>query len=278
MVEHNIQKRLWSVELEILDVFHEVCQKHSLKYTLAYGSLLGAIRHDGFIPWDDDIDVMMPREDYDRLIDIWTLTAPEGFLLETEDNSEDYVNNYAKIRKDHTTFLQFEVERGKKHHKGVFIDVFPGDRVAPNKVARMIQKAEFAVNLLFNRGYSSGSKGVIGAGESFLLKVVPKKYYRALSSFFGKRSRRWNSYSNCSIVFPNTIKTCSVHYSSDLFEHLEEHIFNGKKYMIVSDYDAALRAEYGDYMQLPPEENRVWTHHPIIIDFEHNYEELELED
>lgn len=273
----EMHQKLWEVELEILDVIHTVCSENQLRYSLAYGTLLGAIRHNGFIPWDDDIDIIMPRNDYERLIEIWNQVAPEGFLLETENSSDDCVNNYAKIRKDHTTFLQFEVERRKEHHKGIFIDIFPGDRVAPNKVGRLIQKAEFAINLLFNRGYTSGNKGLIGLGEYLLLKIVPKRKYHKVSNFFGKQSRRWNLNSQCQIVFPSTINDCSIYYSPDLFDHLKEHTFCGKKYSIISDYDTALRAVYGDYMHLPPEEERVWTHHPIIIDFEHNYEELETE-
>ena len=267
--------KLWETEQSILDVLHNICTEHGLRYSLAYGTLIGAVRHGGFIPWDDDIDVMMPREDYDRLIAIWDQAAPSGFLLETEAVSDDYNNNFAKIRKDHTTFLESEESRNRKHHKGIFIDVFPGDRVAPGKLSRTFQFAMFAVCLLFNRGYTSNSGGIVNVGEHILLACVPRKYYRRLSAAAGRLSRRWNDRTDQKWVFANTIQLSRVFHSPELFDQIVPILFNGKTYCAVKDWDAALRLEYGDYMQLPPEEERVWKHHPILIDFEHNYEESE---
>ena len=71
-----VQQRLWETELDILDVIDKVCAEHGIRYSLGYGSLLGAVRHGGFIPWDDDLDIMMPREDYERLIQIWPSATP----------------------------------------------------------------------------------------------------------------------------------------------------------------------------------------------------------
>lgn len=269
-----IQQQLWATEQEILDVIDSVCQTHNLRYSLAYGTLLGAVRHGGFIPWDDDVDVMMPREDYEKLIEIWPASAPEGFLMETEQMSDDYVNNFLKIRKEHTTFLQFESERTAKHLKGIYVDVFPADRRAPGRLSRAIQYAAFAVNLLFNRGYRSGSGGLIGAAEKVLLRMVPKRAYRKISDRAGKISRRWNGDDEAQLIFPCTIRDCRRYYPSDLFSHLELIPFNGKNYYAYRDREQFLTIRYGDFMQLPPEEERVWKHHPILIDFTHNYEEL----
>ena len=76
-IEDQIQQ-VWAVEQEILDVIHRICAEHGLRYALAYGTLIGAVRHGGFIPWDDDIDLVMPREDYEKLLSIWEEAAPEG--------------------------------------------------------------------------------------------------------------------------------------------------------------------------------------------------------
>lgn len=105
--------RLWEVELEILDVIHDVCVKYNLRYTLAFGTLIGAVRHNGFIPWDDDIDIVMPRKDYDKLISVWNTDVPSGYILQFKENSPDFEQNFVKIRKDHTAFLQEESERVK---------------------------------------------------------------------------------------------------------------------------------------------------------------------
>jgi lipopolysaccharide cholinephosphotransferase len=268
-----IQQRLWQTEQEILDVIDKICVENGLRYSLAYGTLLGAVRHGGFIPWDDDIDIMMPREDYERLIEIWPTVAPDGYLLETERMYDDYVHTFLKIRKDHTTYLQFDSERTVSHHKGIYVDVFPADRRAPNWVSQKLQYLAFAVFLLFNRSYPQGS-GRTKFIQEKLLSLVPKRYHRQLSNWAGARSRRWDKDTSCELIFPCTIRDCSRFYPADLFEHLERIPFNGKKYLAYRDRDQFLRIRYGDYMQLPPEEERVWKHHPILVDFEHNYEDL----
>lgn len=271
-----IQNKLWETEQQILDVIDRVCRENGLRYSLAYGTLLGAVRHGGFIPWDDDIDVMMPREDYEKLIEIWPSVAPEGYLLETERMYNDYVNTFLKIRKNHTTFLQFESEKNVSHHKGIFVDIFPADRRAPGKVSRKLQFLFFAVNLLFNRGYVQ-EDGKTAEIQKVILSVVPQRYHRTVSNWAGVKSRVWNDYLSCELIFPCTIQDCKRFYPADLFDHLECVPFNGKDYWACSKRDVFLSIRYGNYMQLPPEEERVWKHHPVIIDFEHNYEELELE-
>lgn len=270
-----IQKRLWDTEQEILDVIHEVCEKHNLRYSLAWGTLIGAIRHQGFIPWDDDVDIMMPREDYDKLMELWPSLGLSDYIMEDYHTDNGYVNNFAKVRKNHTTFLQDEAERERGHHKGVFVDIFPGDRRAPGKVSGIIQYIACAINLLYSRGYTSGSVGMIGKVERILLKTNRKNYFkRKLKA--EKWMTRWNS-CNTEFIFPCTIQCCRQFYPADLFEELIDVPFNGKQYKSVRKYDEYLRISYGNYMEFPPEEERVWKHHPIIVDFEHNYEELEEE-
>lgn len=274
MRENETITRVWAAEQEILDVFHEVCMQNQLKYSLAYGTLLGAVRHKGFIPWDDDIDIMMLREDYEKLVALWPKVAPSQYILQNYYNESDYTNNFVKIRKDHTTFIQDEGEYTKKYHKGIFIDIFPCDRVASGKVGRAAQYVACAVNLLYSRGYASGTGCIIGLVERCLLraKKEKRKPRREKAERF---MRKWNRKTNNSLMVPCTIACCRTYYPADMFEKLKLYEFNHKKYLTVADADTILKIEYGDYMQLPPEAERVWKHHPIFIDFEHNYEELE---
>lgn len=272
----NIQeqiKQVWEVEQEILDVIHQVCSAHNLRYTLAYGTLIGAVRHGWFIPWDDDIDIIMPRQDYEKLLAIWNDVAPEGYILQNIRTDPDYTNTFTKIRKDHTTFLQDESEAHKKYHKGIFVDIFPADRVAAGKPARMIQYIACAVNLLYTRGYRSGSGGVIGITEKILL-ALPGKLRPVLRDASEKIIRKWNGQEELQWFAPSTIVCAKRYYPADSFKNMAQIPFGGRNYRCVADTDTFLRVDYGDYMQLPPEEERVWKHHPIIIDFEHNYEEL----
>lgn len=269
----NLIEQVWKIELDILRVLHNVCVENGLKYTLAYGTLIGAIRHGGFIPWDDDIDIMMPRKDYNTLLKIWKDVAPPDYIIQDYNTDEDYTNNFAKVRKNNTTFLQFEEEKTKKYHKGIFIDIFPGDKVASGKLNRSIQYFAFAVNLLYSRGYPSGASGIQGAFERLLLSAK-KENYKKIRQQAEKIMCRWNDNEMSDFVFPCTITCCSHYYPADMFKNLSTISFCGKEFYITKNYDRVLRIEYGDYMKLPPEEERVWKHHPLQIDFFHNYEEL----
>lgn len=121
------------IELEILCVIDEFCKKNNICYSLAYGTLIGAIRHKGFIPWDDDIDLWMPRSDYNRFIELWLKDPVEGYILQNTDLESDFNQNFTKIRKDNSAFIQSEEEKQRCYHKGIFVDIFPLDRVAKTK-------------------------------------------------------------------------------------------------------------------------------------------------
>ena len=271
--EINMQD-VWAVEQSILDEIARVCEENDLRYSLAYGTLLGAVRHKGFIPWDDDVDIMMPREDYEKLMELWPEVAPDGLILDRCDLDPENCNVFAKVRKDHSTFLQFPSEVRSDHHKGIFNDIFPADHVPKSRLAQKLQYLDFAFMLLFNRGYPSGSGGVIEAAERVLLRLVPKKRYYSISRFFGRRGRRWNSKPAAGLVYPVTIRDCKRYYPADLFDQLQKIPFHGQTYFAFAKAEEFLTIRYGDYLQLPPEEDRVWKHPPLLIDYTRNYEEL----
>lgn len=273
MEVNEILAGLWKCEQEILDVIHDVCVSNNLKYTLAYGTLIGAVRHSGFIPWDDDIDIMMPREDYEKLLSIWNELAPDGYVLQNKRTNHDYSQNFTKIRKDRTAFIQGDIDRQGSYHKGIFVDIFPGDRVAPAGWKRKLQYIACAVNLLYSRGFRSGNGGAMGFVEKVLLaapKALQWKLFCKTEAYIAK----YKADTKAQYVFPCTIGSSRIYYPADMFSGNNTLSFNGKDYCVVKNPDEALRIEYGDYMQLPPESERVWAHHPEIVDFEHNYEEL----
>ena len=265
-----------AVEQSILDQVSKICEENGLRYSLTYGTLLGAVRHGGFIPWDDDIDISMPREDYEKLMSIWSKIAPEDLVLDRCDLDPDNSNVFSKIRKDHTTFLQFDVEREAKHHKGIFIDIFPADRVPKSKFGRLLQYVDFSLMLLFNRGHLSGAKGILGLGERILLTFVPKRKYLSVSRFFARRGRRWNDVPNSQFVFPVTIRDCKRFYPADLFDDLKKIAFEKKEYSAYREPDRFLTIRYGNYLQLPPKEEQVWKHPPLLVDYERNYEDIHV--
>lgn len=95
-IPDQLQRQIWATEQEILDVIHQVCTEYGLRYSLAYGTLIGAVRHKGFIPWDDDIDLIMPREDYEKLLAIWNEAAPKGYILQNTRTDPDFTQNFTK--------------------------------------------------------------------------------------------------------------------------------------------------------------------------------------
>lgn len=273
MTNETLLHQIWETEQEILDVINQVCSDNGLCYSLAYGSLIGALRHKGFIPWDDDIDLIMPREDYEQLLKIWNKSAPEGYIIQNIHTDPDFTQNFTKIRKDHTTFLQTEDERNLKYHKGIFVDIFPGDRVAPGKLGRKTQYLASAINLLYSRGHTSKNDGVIGLVEKVLLSI-PKNWQILYRNLAEKWVRKWNGNSSAQYVFASTLEFSRKYHPSSLFTDMQTIEFNGKVYQCVRDADAMLRSDYGDYLQLPPVNDRTWKHNPILVDFHHNYEEL----
>lgn len=275
--DDKIIHQVWAVEQEILDVIDDVCKRNNLRYSLFYGTLIGAIRHKGFIPWDDDIDIAMPREDYEKLLSIWESQAPAGYLLQTSRNSRDNPNNFAKIRKDNTTYLQTWSEAKRGYHKGIFVDVFPADRTAPGKLSGKLQYVACAVNLLYSRGYKSGSGGIIDKIETVLLKT-DRKNYAPRRDAAERYLRKWNGKVHTPYICACTIGSCKDYFSADIFEKMGTIEFQGKEYPCVSNPGATLTAVYGDYMQFPPEEERVWHHHPLVIDFYRNFEDIPVQE
>ncbi len=119
-------KKLKEIELELFKQFVRICEKNSLRYFVVGGTALGAVRHKGFIPWDDDIDVALPRGDYEKFLSIAQSWLPENMFLQTYITDKNYPNPFAKLRRSDTAFIEKSASRIKMNH-GVYIDIFPLD-------------------------------------------------------------------------------------------------------------------------------------------------------
>lgn len=266
--------RVKETELEILSKVDEFCREHNIKYSLAYGTMLGAIRHKGFIPWDDDIDIFMLREDYDRFEKLWLKEAPHGYILENSKLNTEFSQCHTKILKDNTTFLQ-DGEAKANYHKGIFIDIFVLDRVADTVLKQKIQKINAMLYFLYTRGYSyDRGSNIVKLGCKFLLGIVPNKSYRNIAGRFERKLSKYNSHIGNKLVCYCVMESLNCYYPGDSMEKMEKVVFEGKSFFCSKNYDVMLAAEYGDYMKLPPEEERTWKHHPVLIDFEHNYYDI----
>ena len=270
---NSVLKKLQRVQLEILEVIDQFCKDHEISYSLYAGTLLGAVRHRGFIPWDDDLDICMERSDYERFLQAWNKSHPEGYLLQNKDNTPAFTQSFSKIRKEHTTFLQYEWEAGR-YHTGIFVDIFPIDRMPDSILKRSLFQWRCMQYQLLTREFippkgSVSQKLVSGA---ILTLVPPEKRtarrHRLLQRITEDRDPRHHT------VGTEMLSTMKAPLPPELFDHYERLPFESGEFLCFSRWEDYLRVKFGDYMTLPPEDERTWKHHPIILDFEHDYEEL----
>ena len=260
-------RQLQLIETDILCFIDKFCRENNIKYSLYAGTMLGAVRHHGFIPWDDDIDICMSRKEYDRFIRIWNKKKPVGYTLQNKDNTPEFTQSFTKVRKDGTTFIQ-EGEENTSYHKGIFIDIFPIDRMPRNA----IKKAFFFLQCLF---YQICCRGAIPNDITVIEKTFLKLFYKCIS--FEKREvarkkllrmitdNNKNAKNPC--VGIEILRTAMMPLPSDMMDNYIDLSFENHSFMCIKKWDEYLTAEYHNYMELPPENERVWTHHPICLHF-----------
>ena len=269
---NNYIEKLRVVEIEILDKFVEVCLKNNIHYSLAYGTLIGAVRHHGFIPWDDDIDILMLRKDYERFIEAWYNENITDYYIQNYKTDITYTNNFMKIRKDHTTFIEEKSDRNNKKNRGIFIDIFPLDVVPKGKIKRVYHFIICAINLLYSRGYTSKSSKLLMIIERALL-MLPNSAKVKIRLWTEEQKQKWNGLRG-ELCNSSTIEESKIFFPEDMMDDFTLLDFNGKKYSSMKKYDEFLCQFYGDYMKLPPVEQRIWQHNPFLICFDKNYDEI----
>ena len=265
-MDNKTLKKLQKTEIKILNEFVRICKKNNLSYVLLGGSLLGAIRHDGFIPWDDDIDVAMPRKDYDKFIKCYYKELKEEFVLDYYTVNKMYLHPFAKIRLKNTVF----VERGINNfegNNGIWLDIFPLDSGNSTKLfdiqAAITNKIR---SLMFlNAGIE---QDYLKKYKKFkpLISLFSNKTYGKLITFIFKIQNRKNAKWIINFAAIHTVNKKT--YLKDKYFPERSHKFEDDIYSIPNDYKYVLECAYGsDYMELPPVEKRV-THNPIKIVFE----------
>lgn len=248
--------------LYIMSAFDESCRHEGLRYYMACGTMIGAVRHKGFIPWDDDVDVYMPRPDFERMKANAATILPKNLKLVDYSTDSTFPHFYAKIEDTNTT----KIERiYLNHYSGVWIDIFPVDGITDNKLARRIHTARFKfwrrLQYLVYRdpwkhGHNFGGYLVLG-----LHKMFPKQY---VHRHIQKVMRQYDFESH------DTLMPHNDHFVTFTKEELGmtpvDYDFEGHKFYGVKDYDAYLRRIYGDYMTPPPPEKQVVKHNIVFCD------------
>ena len=263
-------KEIWAVELDLLAEFQRVCDKYNIHYFASGGTLLGAVRHKGFIPWDDDLDLLMPRHDYEQLIRLLEQGAlGDNYEFNTPNPKTDAKNTFLKIYRKHTRNVDIYSDNSPFPH-GISIDVFALDAVPSTRFGQLV-------------------KGLIANGLQFISIVVlyaqypsehlkefmsldpdMKRRYR-MKCFLGKifgiiPHRKWVWWFDRFVASDRTdrpwgIPTGRKYYNGEIFPRevfvpARKAEFEGIEVFIPNDYDPYLRNLYKDYMQLPPAEKR----------------------
>lgn len=264
-------------ELKMLKVFHDICEEHGFVYYAIGGTLLGAVRHQGFIPWDDDIDVGMPREDYEKfkaLCDKAVLPYPYRCVHEKNDVS--YTKAFAKIQDVSTRILMKDSAIAKE--ESLWIDIFPLDGLPANKLKQIYHKFRY----LYTRMMVQLSQFNYIVNQSKENRPIHEKVIIALAKIF--RVEKWLSYEKRQKKYIDTIKKYSVdekymgNYTgayklkelvpSSYFKEAKSLLFEDMYIKVPNQYENYLTAIYGaNYMQLPPKEQQK----------QHNYEIMYLE-
>ena len=270
-------KELQARELLLLKELRRICDANDITYFLAYGSLIGAVRHHGFIPWDDDVDVCMKYPDYVRFKEVCKTQLGSEFFLQTDETDPNAGFSCYKLRLNNTTLLGDYLADRDMHHE-INIDICPIYNIPNNVIQWKLQLCASAVYMLFEAGQlSENHGGIIAARSRLLLKIFKKftRYYienKYHDYFMAKFENRQTKYK--AMLFSN-LYVCRHLYPSETFSKLIAMQFEGENFSVPSGYDTYFTMFYGDYMKMPPmEEQGAKIDHIVKISVDEPYEKF----
>lgn len=260
-------------ELQILKEFKRICEKNNLKYFIVGGTLLGCIRHKGFIPWDDDVDVYMDYKDYVALDKACQRDLQEEYFLQSAETDPESHLTYKKLRLNNTTLIHEDYVHKDMNH-GISIDIYPFFHAADNFIARKKQTACAILYLLLVENEPPQHHGrILKYGSAVLLHLLKGRIGRKLKTYCFKEMTKYeNIDTKYMATFYGNITLCRRIYSSKYFEGTIQRQFEDELFSIPAHYDDFLTFWYGDYMTLPSlEEQRVKLDRLVKIDTENSY-------
>jgi len=255
-----------------MDYVAQVCEENQIPYCLIGGSALGAVRHQGFIPWDDDLDIGVLREDYDRLLNILRNANHPLYVLQNEDTEPGYFLSFSKVRKNGTVFRE-SIAPDAYNHNGIYIDIFPidtTDRIDSLRCKLIGSWTLYISHVLRVRNCSAfyRNKGKLKYFCEQLLCLPLKPFpNRALlkhqANIMQKNNRREKNYA---VMFSDTYhwKVGALPY--DVYFPVKKVAFEDREYAVCGQVGKYLSQVYGNYMELPPVEKR-HTHEPLELKF-----------
>lgn len=250
-------KEAQGIMLDILIEFDRVCKENNLTYFLDWGTLLGAVRHKGFIPWDDDVDVSMPREDFEKLKTLYNEFS-EDFFLQTPETDKHYKYYYIpmKIRHNKSRYVEVVENGDEKFNNGIYIDVFPLDKLPKGKLNYKIQNlykyiVERAPIIDIKYRDLSLRRKIIYPLVYFFTKTLTVKGRKKIEDFFIYKCKSYED------MYWGGIDLCFKHiYKKEEIFPLKEIEYENNIFMGPNKPDSILTSMYGDYLTLPPENDR----------------------
>lgn len=267
IVDTNQKECIQKLEMKILKEIDRICRKYNIKYMIAYGSLIGAIRHDGFIPWDDDIDICMVRKDYKRFKiickkEFGNNKEESEYFYQSNDTDPEYFYLFDKIRLNKTVFKESFVSKYNINH-GIYVDIFPVDRVPQNKIVRLIHylRVHFYRTGVMAKypmlKYRDKKKKIIFGVLRIVYYFIPLHYMYERAQKIAEKYNTTDSKLLGSLFSSYHMRDI---FAEDIYTDLIEHGFEDSIVFIPKKYDSYLTQLYGDYMTLPPENQRITRH------------------
>lgn len=262
------QKKIWAVELDLFSELLRVCEKYNLKVFAWGGTLLGAVRHGGFIPWDDDMDICMCREDYEKLAEVASFEFSEPYFYQTAYTDKKYFVEYARLRNSNTTGI-ISWNKSPDYNNGIYIDIIVMDDYIQDNMKLFFQMKMRSIASVLCYLYTTplkeqhGVKKVLACvlKHTFFRFVnydsLIKNYENVLKMYHGKSDRVSQMFTDI-----DTIRR-QWGYKTE-FSKVRYVDYENIKMPIPEDYDHILRHFYGDYLKFPPVEERGTWHEGII--------------
>lgn len=261
MKQINTLDERHSILLGILVEFNSLCEQLGVQYMLAYGTLLGAVRHKGFIPWDDDVDIMMTREEYEKFIDRYHFEEDARYKFISKEIDSEYFSPLAKFYDDNTFLIQKYGQRENKNY-GIYLDVFIIDSMPdnPREAERFVKKAE---NIRFLwamsvKDFSAGSRNLFTKVARmpliFFCRIVGQKFFMKKYDSLAQKYRDKGT-NHCGVViYGEGFK--KEYFPNGLYDDIDNVEFEGYYFPAPRDFHSYLYQMYGDYMMIPKDCDR----------------------
>lgn len=281
MTMQQVQRKILSVFLE----FKRICDKHSLRYFAIGGTAIGAVRHNGFIPWDDDLDVGMPYEDYITFLKVSKEELNGNYSILGPDNCRHYLSSYVKLQDNTTTFIEDLADSYIDRYGGIYIDIFPvfgapnnaSDR---NKLRKKVEKwkisnyyLRFPINDRLNKSVFHKIKWLL---------LAPRKLFLSFNHYTSKQNRYLSKFrfgSSDYVYFAwrpipkSSSGTKQDYFVSKDFDALIDYPFEETTIKLMAGFDNYLKSDFGNYLELPPKEQQVPAHPKTAVNLKGSFKE-----